>query len=85
MIASDISSKISMQYASVVDNIILNHVFEHILEPYNFLYFKERIYQIILRLLFLFLIQILSGDLFLRKNGMDGIHPFMYIYTTKNH
>ena len=37
MIASDISSKISMQYASVVDNIVLNHVFEHILEPYNFL------------------------------------------------
>ena len=26
-----------MQYASLVDNIILNHVFEHILEPYNFL------------------------------------------------
>ena len=37
MIESDISSKISMQYASLVDNIILNHVFEHILEPYNFL------------------------------------------------
>ena len=37
MIASDINSKISMKYASVVDNIVLNHVFEHILEPYNFL------------------------------------------------
>ncbi len=37
MIASDISSKISMKYASVVDNIILNHVFEHIIDPYNFL------------------------------------------------
>lgn len=37
MIASDISSKISMGYASLVDNVILNHVFEHILEPYNFL------------------------------------------------
>tara|TARA_A100000164_G_scaffold365746_1_gene385705 strand:- start:255 stop:1187 length:933 start_codon:yes stop_codon:yes gene_type:complete len=37
MIASDINSKISMQYASVVDNVVMNHVFEHILEPYNFL------------------------------------------------
>ena len=37
MIESDISSNISMKYASEVDNIILNHVFEHILEPYNFL------------------------------------------------
>ena len=37
IIESDISSKISMQYASEVDNITLNHVFEHILEPYNFL------------------------------------------------
>ena len=37
MIESDISSKISMKYASEVDNITLNHVFEHILEPYNFL------------------------------------------------
>ena len=37
MIESDISSKISMKYASEVDNITMNHVFEHILEPYNFL------------------------------------------------
>ncbi len=37
MVASDINSKISMQYASKVDNVILNHVFEHIIEPYNFL------------------------------------------------
>ena len=37
MIESDISSKISMECASVVDNVILNHVFEHILQPYNFL------------------------------------------------
>ena len=37
MIESDIISKISMQYASEVDYITLNHVFEHILEPYNFL------------------------------------------------
>ncbi len=37
MIESDISSKTSMKYASQVDNITLNHVFEHILEPYNFL------------------------------------------------
>ena len=37
MVESDINSKISMKYASEVDNIILNHVFEHILEPYNFL------------------------------------------------
>ena len=37
MIESDISSTISMKYASGVDNIVLNHVFEHILEPYNFL------------------------------------------------
>ena len=37
MIATDISSKLSMKYASVVDNVVLNHVFEHIIEPYKFL------------------------------------------------
>ncbi len=37
IIESDITSKKSMQYASQVDNVTLNHVFEHILEPYNFL------------------------------------------------
>ena len=37
MIATDISSKLSMHHASVVDNVVLNHVFEHILDPDNFL------------------------------------------------
>ncbi len=37
MIESDINSKLSMQYASEVDYVTLNHVFEHILNPYNFL------------------------------------------------
>ena len=38
MVASDINSKISKKYASKVDIIHpMNHVFEHIIEPYNFL------------------------------------------------
>ncbi len=37
IISSDINSKISMKYCSEVDNINMHHVFEHIIEPNNFL------------------------------------------------
>ncbi len=37
VILSDINSKLAMRYASKVDNITLNHVFEHIKDPLEFL------------------------------------------------
>lgn len=37
IISSDINSPLSMKYASQSDNVTLNHVFEHIVEPVTFL------------------------------------------------
>ena len=42
MIASDISSKIAMQYASTVDNVVLNHVRTYLSRTISF-YFKKNI------------------------------------------
>ena len=37
VILSDLNSELAMEYASKVENITLNHVFEHITNPYEFL------------------------------------------------
>ena len=42
VILSDLNSELAMEYASKVDNITLNHVFEHIANPLEFFKkFKE--------------------------------------------